>query len=186
MSSSFLPSPRATPTSSDRVIPSSLSTILSFDSSAVNPEGKENVAPPFLFTSLGHCPLTPPSSSPIKAAFTSTSPVHQLQLRVPRVVFSQTNRHHPYAHKPRSLLSSKMIKLPSKSILKRLPTGTSSTPSIYDTPTREATPEPEHPLMCAEFLKTPINALVASLSMAEHTIGMEQLFKPSQHDLTEA
>lgn len=77
-----------------------------------------------------------------------------------------------------------MIKPPAKSILKRLPT---SSASLHDAaPAREATPEPTDPLACVEFLKTPIDALVASLSMAEYTIGLEQLFKPSQHDLTEA
>ncbi|KAG8882417.1 hypothetical protein FRB98_003723 [Tulasnella sp. 332] len=193
MTSIFPLSPRATPNSSERVIPPSLVSCINFES---NPNfGKENVAPPVLLiptassSSLGSCPLTPPSSSPIKPLPPSQQhQLHALQLKAPRVIFSQTNRHHPYAHKPRTLPSSKMIKPPAKSILKRLPTSSSS---LHDATTstattREPTPEPVDPLSCIEFLKTPVDALVASLSMAEYTMGLEQLFKPSQHDLTEA
>ncbi|KIO29799.1 hypothetical protein M407DRAFT_21049 [Tulasnella calospora MUT 4182] len=116
-------------------------------------------------------PLSPKSSPQAQS---------KLQLRVPRVVFSQINRHHPYAHQPRALPSSRMSKPPNKSILKSTSSVFSTAPPA--TATRDPTPEPEKPLETAEFLVTPIERLLSSLE----TDVDGQVIPVSQHDLTEA
>ncbi|KAG8982259.1 hypothetical protein FRB90_006912, partial [Tulasnella sp. 427] len=135
---------------------------------------------------------------PVSSSKTPSSPTHQrksvfplspkstpqvqskLQLRVPRVVFSQVNRHHPYAHQPKPLPASRMTKPPSKSILRSTSAVFPSIPPA--TAPREPTPEPEKPLETIEFLVTPITRLLSSLK----TDVPGQIIPISQHDLTEA
>ncbi|KAG8901141.1 hypothetical protein FRB99_005513 [Tulasnella sp. 403] len=126
---------------------------------------KENVPP----EPSPRVPYPPsPKSSPLS------------QLRAPRVVFSQVNRHHPYIHQPRKLPSSRMLQPPTKSILK-VPSAIFLPSADPIPPPREQTPEPERPLEDADFLGTPIKCLVASLKDVEGRV-----ISASQHDLTEA
>ncbi|KAG8939815.1 hypothetical protein FRC04_005963 [Tulasnella sp. 424] len=129
---------------------------------------------------------TPSSPTPHRKSVFPLSPKStpqaqsRLQLRVPRVVFSQVNRHHPYAHQPKTIPSSRMTKPPNRSILK-------STSAVFPaappaTAARDPTPEPEKPLETAEFLVTPIQRLLSSLE----TDVDGQVIPVSQHDLTEA
>lgn len=163
----FLPTPRATPTASNKN-PYSLAKVFG---------DKENVAPQVQRDdTLGSSfPLSPAASS---------SPVKPLQLRASRVIFADKNRHHPYAHKPRSLPNSKLVHPPARSILKR--PSLDSTASDLTTPMespRAPSPEPEAPLQCSDFLSSPVKALVASLAINS---TIERLVKPNQHDITEA
>lgn len=152
--------------------------------STVDLFNKENVPPR---------PSSPSSPSP-RLAFPlspkSSPPRAQQQqkpklssLRVPRVVFSESNRHHPYTSIIKSIPSSRMAPQPRKSSL-RAPAVFSPIPDgAGPSKPRETTPEPENPLQSESFLWTPVNRLLSSV-LETDTSGIH--IPVTQHDLTEA
>ncbi|GJJ10511.1 hypothetical protein Clacol_004737 [Clathrus columnatus] len=107
---------------------------------------------------------TPPRSSQKDKENRPPTPVTPAnsQQRVLRIAWSQENLHHTYSTEIRTLPSSSSLKGPNKPILKKVdvPLMDLSSPCQRS---RYITPEPADPLHQADYLRSPISTLLASL-----------------------